>query len=128
MFLTKSYGFSSISMQSHFPTLYAITKSFMQVWSELFVFFLFFFWHTENISFSYLTALLPTSRSWAVTAPMMVPTGVSSYTSMVYSGLLKTGGSSTSSTLIFTVAVSLKGPAEWNRWSRWRLDASTLKV
>lgn len=77
---------------------------------------------------SYLTELLPASRSCAVTAPIMVPTGVSSYTSIVYMGLLNTGGSSMSNTLIFTVAVSLNGPTEWNRWSRWRLEASTLKV
>jgi len=77
---------------------------------------------------SYLTELLPASRSCAVTAPMIVPTGVSSYTSIVYKGLLKTGGSSMSNTFIFTVAVSLNGPTEWNRWSRWRLEASTLKV
>lgn len=76
----------------------------------------------------YLTGLLPASKSCAVTAPMMVPAGVSSYTSITYEGLLNTGGSSTSKTLIFTVAVSLKAPKPWKRASRCALVASTLKV
>ncbi|TNN77152.1 hypothetical protein EYF80_012621 [Liparis tanakae] len=50
------------------------------------------------------------SGSLAVTVPMTVLTGAFSFTSSKYTGLKKIGGSSESSTTIFTVAVSLKGP------------------
>lgn len=61
-------------------------------------------------SFSYLTRLPVESGSLAVTDPMTVLIGAFSSTSRKYVGLEKIGGSSESSTTIFTVAVSLKGP------------------
>lgn len=58
----------------------------------------------------YLIGLAAESGSRAITVPMIVPTSISSWISKRYEDLLKAGGSSTSSTDIFTMVVSLKGP------------------
>ncbi len=55
-------------------------------------------------------ALLEVSGSWAETLPMEVPTLASSETTILLSGVEKTGGSFTSSTVTLTDVVSLNGP------------------
>lgn len=75
---------------------------------------------------SYLIGLPVASGSLAVIVPMILLMGAFSSTSNKYIGLEKTGGSSESSTTIFTVAVSLKGPLLLG--SERMLVASTLSV
>lgn len=58
----------------------------------------------------YLMALLVVSGSWAETLPMELPTLASSETNILLSGVEKTGGSFTSSTVTLTDVVSLNGP------------------
>ena len=54
--------------------------------------------------------LLAESGSRAVTDPITVLMGAFSFTSIMYTGRVKMGASSASSTAIRTVVVSLKGP------------------
>lgn len=58
----------------------------------------------------YLIALLEVSGSWAETLPIEVPTLASSETTILLSGVEKTGGSFTSCTVTLTDVVSLNGP------------------
>ncbi len=60
--------------------------------------------------FKYLMALLEVSGSWAETLPIEVLTLASSETTILLTGVEKTGGSFTSSTVTLTEVVSLNGP------------------
>lgn len=75
-----------------------------------------------------LMGLLVESGSMAETVPMMVPTLAASETTILPTGVVKTGGSSTFSTTSLTIAVSLNGPCARKRGSVCLLDASIFRV
>lgn len=72
-------------------------------------------------------ALLEVSGSWAETLPIDVPTLASSETTILLSGVEKTGGSLTSSTITLTDVVSLNGPKLKKLESIFLFVASILK-
>lgn len=72
-------------------------------------------------------ALLEVSGSWAETLPIEVPTRASSDTTILASGVEKTGGSSTSCTVTLTDVVSLKGPKFRKLVSMFLFVASILR-
>lgn len=72
-------------------------------------------------------ALLEVSGSWAETLPIEVPTRASSETTILPSGVEKTGGSFTSSTVNLTDVVSLNGPALKKLESMFLFVASILR-
>ncbi|TNN55720.1 hypothetical protein EYF80_034085 [Liparis tanakae] len=71
--------------------------------------------------------LLEVSGSWAETLPIEVPTRASSETTILPSGVEKTGGSFTSSTVNLTDVVSLNGPALRKLESMFLFVASILR-
>lgn len=71
--------------------------------------------------------LLEVSGSCAETLPIEVPTLASSETTILLSGVEKTGGSFTSSTVTLTDVVSLNGPKLKKLESIFLFVASTLR-
>ena len=71
--------------------------------------------------------LLELSGSWAETLPIEVPDLASSETTILLSGVEKTGGSFTSSTVTLTDVVSLNGPELKKSESMFLFVASILR-